>query len=169
MAQTLKLDVDIKETSQALRSLQAGLDKPIRDSLLEGARHIVTGAEGFMRTETENQPPWALSSAAELYPDGPSSYYDARVAKLSATVGTTHPGARVWEYGGDIHPANPDAHAIIRRSKIGSRRRKVMETGIQIIHIPPLHSVSRSGDLEAPFLEQALRDQIDRLVVEHGF
>lgn len=169
MAGTLKIGLavnDVSELSRDLRALGDDLDKPISDVLEQGAQKIADVAKGFMH---KGQPSWLTSSAAELYPGGVSAYYDAKGSRLSATVGTTHPGAVVWEYGGEIHPASgSERHAFLRALK-GPARAAAMRPGEQVIVIPKDAAVARAGASEQEQLVQNLDDAVSRLVEQYGF
>ena len=169
MAGTLKLGatVDGRQAQCDLQAVGDGLDKPITDVLRDGAAKIADIARGFLH---HGAPSWLNSSAARDFPGGIRAYYDSRAAKMSATVGSTHPAAPVWEWGGDIHPAAGSAkHAAIRSIRHGDPRRAQLEAGHQVIHIPRDMPVQRAGDSAKDDLARRLEDAVERLVMEHGF
>ncbi len=162
MASTLRVGirVDIREIQRDLRAFGDSLDQPITDVLAQGAESIARAAPGFMR---HGQPSWPTSSAARDFPGGVSAYYDSKASRMSANVGTLHPGAPVWEWGGDIHPAAGSAmHAIIKHHReLGASH--------QTIHIPPTHAVSNAGASQEDEIAQRLEDAIGRLAKQYGF
>lgn len=166
MASTLRVGLqvtDAKQVSKDLRDLGDDLDGPLRYVLAEGAATIADLARGFMR---HGQPSWLTSSAARLYgsvPGAIASYYDSRVNKLSANVGSRHPAAPVWEYGGTIHPrSGKGGHAMIRKHPH-------LGIGVQAIVIPGLHSVERAGDTAQEGIVQNVQDTISALIERYDF
>ena len=169
MARTLKLGltVDGRQMQRDLKAIKDGLDRPITDVLRDGAAEIADMARGFLHA---GQPSWPSSSAARDYPGGMRAYYDSSVAVMSATVGTTHPGAPVWEYGGEIHPRSGSMkHAAIRAFRKGDPRRAQLAAGHQVIVIPADEPVRRAGDSAQDDLAQRLADAVNQLVEEYGF
>lgn len=170
MPSVLRAHVEIAEISRDLRALGDDFDKPIRDTLEEHATKIADIARGFMR---HGEPSWPNSSAARDFGSAPGTiagYYDSRVATTSASIGSRHPAAPVWEWGGDIHPAAGSArHAAIAAKRVNSPARKLLEAGVQTIHIPRLQPVHRAGEADLPAMEQALDDAVSRLVEQYGF
>jgi hypothetical protein len=166
MPSTLRAAVDIRDLAGDLRAIRDGLDQPIRDTLGGHAAQIADIARGFMH---HGQPSWRGSSAERLYPEGVSGYYDSKVASLSASIGTMHPGAPVWEWGGDIHPRDSARHAVIRSLRVGNPRRRTLEAGVQIIAIPRDQAANRAAESDMPSLTQDLDDAVDRLIAEYGF
>lgn len=154
------LYVDVGELSRDLRALGDDLDHPIRDVLAQGAKEIADIARGFMR---KGQPTWPTSSAARDYPGLIADYYDSRSSTLSASVGSTHPAAPVWEWGGDIHPASGSVlHEVFKRHPQLAR-------GHQVIHIPRTEPVTTAGDQQREELVQNLDDAVSRLIEQYGF
>ena len=167
MASTLKAAVDIREVSADLRALGGSLDDPIRDTLGQHASVIADMARGFLHS---GKPTWATSSAFRDFGPSMRPYYDSSVARVSASIGSTHPGAPVWEWGGEIHPAaGGGVHAAIRAFHHGDPRRKMLSAGHQVIVIPRDRPVGRAGDQDLPALERDLESAVDRLCREHGF
>lgn len=163
MASTLRANVlGTKELQRDLQSLGEDLDRPIRDVLEDHAAAIADMARGFLMTSTKNQPPWAMSSAAEEYPDGPSGYYGSTLNNLSASVWTTHPGAPVWEWGGTIHPAAGGLHEVFKSHPM-------LASGHQAIVIPRTMPANRAADYDEESFEADMQDAVDRLIAEYGF
>ena len=161
MASTLKAAVDIRDASAALRRLDDDLDDPIRDALETHAGQIADMARGFLHS---GAPSWATSSAFRDFGPSMRPYYDSSVARVSASIGSTHPGAPVWEWGGEIHPAAGGAmHHVLREHP----SLRAAFNG-QVIVIPPDHPVGRAGEQDLPALERALESALDRLCREHG-
>ena len=167
MAATLKAAVDIREVSADLRALGDNLDDPIASTLEQHARDIADMARGFLHS---GKPTWLTSSAFRDFGPSMRPYYDSHVARVSASIGSTHPGAPVWEWGGEIHPAAGGAvHAAIRAFRHGDPRRKMLSAGHQVIVIPRDRPVGRAGEQDLPALERDLESAVDRLCREHGF
>lgn len=168
MPDTVRLDVDVREVARDLQALGDDLDRPLRDTLEKGAQGIADVARTFMRKRDGS---WATSSAAREFPGHIADYFDAKgsaTAAPSATVGSRHPAAPVWEFGGEIHPAAGDRHAVIARSRVGSPKRHILTRGLQRIHIPRLLPVHRAAEQEEPHIERELATAVDQLAREHG-
>jgi len=169
MAGTLRLrtTVDVRATQQDLQAIADGLDRPITDVLAKGAEDIADLSRGFMRKRDGS---WPTSSAFRDFPGQIADYYDSKSNKMSANIGSRHPAAPVWEWGGDIHPASGSAkHAAIRGFRHGDPRRAQIEAGHQVIHIPRLQPVGHAGDALEDDLAQKLEDAVGRLIQEYGF
>jgi hypothetical protein len=130
MTATLKLGltVDGRQAQRDLRAVADGLDRPITDVLRDGAAEIADIARGFMR---HGEPTWPSSSAARDFPGLISDYFDSKANGMSATVGSTHPAAPVWEWGGFIDPAaGGGIHTLQRELNARSAsRRKIRRAG----------------------------------------
>jgi hypothetical protein len=169
MASTIKAAVDIRGVSQDLRALGDDLDDPIQDALEQHAGIIADMARGFLHS---GAPSWATSSAFRDFGPSMRPYYDSHVARVSASIGSTHPGAPVWEWGGHIDPAaGGGIHTLARELKARSyQRQKIrMAGGRQGFEIPRDQPVYRAGQADLPALERDLESAVDRLCREHGF
>ena len=177
MARTLKLSarVDTRDIQRDLRAIGDNLDQPITDVLGQGAEAIANAARGFMR---HGKPPWPTSSGAK-FEGGIASYYDSKVAHydsrgylFNATVGSTHPAAEVWEYGGHIDPAaGGGIHTVKRELAARARvRQKIrLAGGRQGFEIPRLMPVGHAADSLEAQIGQHLDDAVSRLVAQYGF
>lgn len=170
MARTLKLSarVDTRDIQRDLQAIGDGLDQPITDVLARGAEDIANTARGFMR---HGKPPWPTSSGAK-FEGGIASYYDSKVSKMSANVGSTHPAAEVWEWGGHIDPAaGGGIHTVKRELAARARvRQKIRRAGgRQGFEIPRLQPVGHAADALEGQIAQSLDDAISRLVTQYGF
>ena len=162
MPATLKAAVDIREVSADLRALGDGLDDPIRDTLETHAKQIADMARGFLHS---GAPSWLTSSAFRDFGPSMRPYYDSAVARVSASIGSTHPGAPVWEWGGEIHPAaGGSMHHVLREHP----SLRAAFSG-QVIVIPRDQPVGRAGEADLPALERDLDSALDRLAAAHGF
>jgi hypothetical protein len=165
-ASQLRLSVEVGDLAQNLQTLGDSLDDPLRQSVLSGAEMVGRDA----RPLVAGKPPWVGSTGEHALP----ITYQAVAATgvtIAAYVTSQHPGAKVQEYGGDIHPQDSLKHGIIRRLRVGSPRRQMIEREVHgpTIHIEAKHAVGRAGEADEAAIERDLEDAVDRLVRLHGF
>lgn len=180
MPSYLRLAVDVKDVSADLRAIADGLDRPISESLLRGAKQIATDA----RPLVAGKPAWVGSKGIHALP----ITYDALLATpTTAWVKSPHPGAPVQEYGGDIHPQDSGGlvtrgqragsvhrsslHYAISRLIVGSPLRKMLEGGLlgPTVHIRPKHAAGRAASSDEERITRDLESAIDRLIHENHF
>lgn len=161
MPSTLRLAVDdVHDLVADLQAAGRGLERPITDTLREGAEAIATAAKPLMRTRAEGA--WASSSGAKY--GHIAEYYDAALtvhagqASAQATVGTRHPGGPVWEWGGAIAP---------RAGSGGVTAAAASGHPGEIIHIPRLAPVQRAAEAEEEVVALKLEGAVDRLLKSH--
>ena len=164
------LRVDLGELSRDLRAMGKDLDKPLREAIARGVEMIAATAKPLMRFRAEGA--WTRSSGAQY--THIREYYDARVNILSGSVGSDHPAAPVWEWGGTIHPLLGEFHHVLTKSSHKQQLR--LQLAVQgfdrppwTFDIPAEHPVGRAADKSMPEVERVLDTAVSRLLRQYGF
>ncbi len=153
MANTIRVAVEIKDLYGDLKAAGDGLERNLEAELLKGAQRIATAAKPLMRYRGTGS--WRGSSGARL--PHIRDTYTARIGRgASANVGSDHPAAPVFEFGGQIAPRVPGGSTVARAVKPSA-----------LITIPKVEPVARAGELLAPQIEQSVADSIDALLAKH--
>ena len=157
------------ELSRDLRALGKDLDKPIHDALQRGAEMVASSAKVLMRYRAEGA--WKGSSGAEY--DHIREYYDAKASKLSATVGSGHPAAPVWEWGGQIHPLLPEMHHMLSYRNRQFRQARMQHADLMrapyTFDIPRLQPVGDAFALREREVEQGVENAVSRTAALYDF
>ncbi len=137
MTQTVRVGIQgLRETQRDLEAVSLGLGRELARVIREGADSLVPAA----RSNTPFGP--GPQSARDNLPHIGDTL-SARASATTASIVSSHPGAPVHEYGGEIAPKG--VPITIRQSAMAHR----------------------AGEQELPRFERDLKSAIDALVAKH--
>lgn len=148
MADTIRLPVgvDVAELRRDLESVEVGLDKLVTEALREAGTTVVRATPPFAPFDPDHD-----FKRKDGLPHLRETFSARVLGGRTATIGTTHPGGQVHEYGGTIAPRT---HGVTRQGAD--------------IKIKPSRMAHKAADKVAPQLEQDLARRLQRLVREHN-
>jgi hypothetical protein len=147
-AASVSVGVDLQNTARDLDAISGGIDDTIAVALALGAVQIAAGAPALA---PRGAPSWQRSSGASL-PRLRDTYF-ARSSRMSASVGSLHPAAQVWEWGGTIAP-----------SVHGGTKVALATRPSAVIHIPQRAAVHRAAAAAAGNIEETFAGLVDELL-----